>query len=259
MSKNPVNQRQNFRVSQNFLTSAALNRRIVDLAKLKSHDHVVEIGAGKGHLTKQLLTRCKQVTAVEIDPSLYKRLSETYSSTPNLRLFCGDFLSRTLPKTPFKVFANIPFNHTTDILKKLAACPALQEAWLVMEKGAAKRFIGKPRESLSSLLLAPFFERSVRYHFRREDFHPAPKVDCVLLHVKRKAAPDIAYADFHAYQRFLTQCFDNKRGGIHKILTPKQISTALKKEGLCCDRPSANMLYVQWLCLFRCSRQFGKK
>ena len=259
MSKYPVHHKKNLRVSQNFLTSAALNSRIVGLAKLKSHDHVVEIGAGKGHLTKQLLSRCGQVTAVEIDPALYERLAESYGGAPNLRLICGDFLSWTLPKTPFKVFANIPFNHTTDILKRLTACPALQEAWLVMEKGAAKRFMGKPQETLSSLLLAPFFECSIRYHFRREDFHPAPKVDCVLLQIKRKTSPDIPYADYHAYRRFLTQCFDNRNGGICKILTRKQISTALKKEGLSCDRPSANMLYVQWLCLFRCSRQFGKK
>jgi len=258
MSRNLAHQTKDFRVSQNFLTSAALIRRVVGLAKLEAYDHVVEIGAGKGHLTKQLLSYCRTVTAVEIDRKLYQRLAETYSGTPGLRLYCGDFLTWPLPKTPFKVFANIPFNQTTNIIKKLTECPTLQEAWLVVEKGAAKRFAGKPQESLSSLLLKPFFELSIRYHFKREDFHPLPKVDCVLLQLKRKASPDLSPSEFPAYRRFLTQCFDNRRGGIRALLTHKQISTALKREGLSCDRLSANMLYVQWLCLFRCSRKFSK-
>lgn len=258
MSRNLVHHAKDFHVSQNFLTSTALIRRIVGLAKLEAHDHVVEIGAGKGHLTKQLLSRCKMVTAVEIDRRLYERLAETYSDTAKLRPFCGDFLSWPLPKTTFKVFANIPFNQTTNILRKLTECPALQEAWLVMEKGAAKRFMGSSRKSLASLLLKPFFELSIRYHFRREDFHPAPKVDCVLLQLKRKALPDVSPADFGAYRRFLTQCFAGRQNGIHQLLTHKQISTALKREGLSCDRPSANMLYVQWLCLFRCYQKFHK-
>lgn len=231
MSKFQTHSSNSFRVSQNFLTSAALNRRIVGLAKLRPQDHVVEIGAGKGHITKQLLSCCKKVTAVEIDPKLYERLEKTYGGTPGLQLFCRDFLTWPLPKTPFKVYANIPFNQTTKILKRLTECPMLQEAWLVVEKGAAKRFMGNPRESLSSLLLRPFFDLSIRYHFKREDFHPSPKVDCVLLCLKRKVQPDLSTADYPAYRHFLDTCFDTRRG-IQKLLTRKQIGMALKKEGL---------------------------
>lgn len=59
--------------------------------------------------------------------------------------------------------------------------------------------MGRPKESKKSLELKVRWEMEIVYHFRREDFHPKPSVDCVLIHFKRKA-----------------------------------------------------VLYIQWLCLFRC-------
>lgn len=50
------------------------------------------------------------------------------------------------------------------------------DIWLIMEKGAAKRYMGIPRETEKSLLLKVNWEMKIRYHFRREDFHPAPSV-----------------------------------------------------------------------------------
>ncbi|MDR1465858.1 MAG: rRNA adenine N(6)-methyltransferase family protein [Oscillospiraceae bacterium] len=178
--------------AQNFLTSAALIRRLVALANLRREDHIVEIGPGKGHITRVLLTRCDQVTAVELDPALCARLRDRFGGTPGLQLVAGDFLAWPLPRTPYKVFSNLPFNQTSAILRKLTqGLHPPEEAWLVVEKGAAKRFLGSPRENLASLSLKPWFDAKLCWYFRREDFHPMPGVDAVLLHLKRKPAPDL--------------------------------------------------------------------
>ena len=211
-------------LSQNFLTSGRVVRRVVSLANLCDEDHVVEIGPGKGHITGQLLTRCGRVTAVELDPELCAYLQVKFADQPNLRLVRGDFLAWPLPRGPYKVFANIPFGRTTDIVRALTQGPhPAQEAWLVMEKGAAKRFLGRPRETLSSLSLKPWFEGEILYHFRREDFHPSPKVDAVLLHLKRRPSADIAPAQRGAWLRFAAARMPTTR----------------------------DTLYIQWLCLFR--------
>jgi len=211
-------------LSQNFLTCARVIRRVVDLANLSEHDHVVEIGPGKGHITRALLARCAQVTAIELDAKLYLYLQEKFSGEPNLRLVRGDFLARPLPRGPYKVFANIPFSRTTDIVRRLTqGLHPPTEAWLVMEKGAAKRFLGRPRESLASLQLKPWFEGEILYYFRREDFHPMPAVDAVLLHLKRRPAADISPAQRAAWLRF----------------TAARLPT------------TRDTLYIQWLCLFR--------
>jgi len=212
------------RFSQNFLTSGRVIRRIVSLANLNDSDHVVEIGPGKGHITRELLSRCGHVTAVELDPKLCAALRIKFSGVPGLHLAQGDFLAHPLPRGPYKVFANIPFGRTTDILRKLTqGSHPPQEAWLVVEKGAAKRFLGLPHESLASLNLKPWFEGEILYHFRREDFHPMPAAAAVLLHLKRKPAADITPAQRGAWMRF----------------TAARLPT------------TRDTLYVQWLCLFR--------
>ena len=211
-------------LSQNFLTSGQVIRRIVNLAQLGESDHVIEIGPGKGHITRALLARCGRVTAVELDPELYGKLCVKFSDNPKLRLVRGDFLAQPLPRGPYKVFANIPFSRTTDIVRKLTQSPRPPtEAWLVMEKGAAKRFLGRPHETLVSLYLKPWFEGEVLYHFRREDFHPMPAADAVLLHLKRRPAADLSPAQRGAWLRFTAARLPATR----------------------------DTLYVQWLCLFR--------
>lgn len=247
-----------YSVSQNFLTSRRLIHRLLQKADLAPTDTVVEIGAGKGHITRALSERCKTVLAYEIDRSLCEKLAGRLGD--NVRLYCGDFLRAPLPAEPYKVFANIPFSITTEIVRKLIAADPLPEGmWLVMEKGAAKRFCGLPRPNLTSLKLRPFYDLRIRHTFRREDFHPAPRVDAVLLEFKRKPRPDIQPSQRRAYDDFLTYSFAHGLFGPRALLTKKQIATALRLAGLPGIAPTGEILYVQWLCLFRCWAQFGQR
>lgn len=232
-----------YAISQNFITSTQTIERMLRRTNLSHDDHVWEIGAGKGHITRRLVHRCGHVTAVEIDPVLCAGLIQRLGNTEGLRLIRGDFLTTRLPASEdYKVFSNIPFSRTTDIIRKLTTTPnAPVDTWLVVEKGAAKRFLGTPHDTIHSLLLKPFFELRIAYHLRREDFHPMPAVDCVLLHLHRREQPDIAPARRAQYESFL-------RG---TPLTKRQAQVALRSAGLEEIPQSATMRYVQWLCLFR--------
>jgi len=246
-------------VSQNFLTSRGIIERLLRLTNINRTDHVIEIGPGKGHITAVLQRYCRNVSAIEIDHKLYNRLQDKLEG--NVKLYCQDFMTWQLPNDgEYKVFANIPFNRTTDILRKLTECRnPPTEAWLVMEKGAAKRFMGNVHETLASLLIKPFFDTSIKYHFRREDFHPAPKVDVVLFHLSRKNSPDIAPDERRMYKRFMENCFA-RPSKLYNLLTHRQVAKALAMESLSReDIRKGNMLYVQWLCLFRCYMKFGRK
>ena len=240
-----------FSVSQNFLTSQKTIFRLIKIAKIKETDRIVEIGAGKGHITRVLARQCKEVISYEIDPKLYARL---YPQLPeNVNLIYGDFLQARLPSTPYRVFANIPFSRTTEIVRKLTGGNSIPEdCWLIMEKGAAKRFCGKPYDSLQSLLLKPFFDVEIRYYFRTEDFHPAPRVDVVMLHLLRKEKPDISFHQRKDYAFFLRACLQHGFGGRGSLLSLRQANMALRNAGLPeIYKQSKTMLYVQWLCLFR--------
>ena len=240
-------------VSQNYLTCNKTIKGLLHLTNISASDHVIEIGPGKGHITRLLHQTCRKVIAVEIDEKLYGRLLEKFSGTENLELYHQDFLQWKLPASgSYKVFANIPFCHTTNILRKLTESknPPV-EAWLTMEKGAAKRFMGKPRETLRSLMIKPLFDIEIVYHFRREDFHPKPSVDAVLLHLKKKVHPDVLPAQWHDYEYFVSNALRNHGAELRRMFTKKQLSQAFREAGIS-DFTSSETLYVQWLCLFRC-------
>ena len=246
-------------VSQNFLTGRAVIRRILDQAALSKTDHVVEIGPGKGHITAALAQRCGRVSAVELAGRLYERLCRTFPAGGPVRLYHQDFLTWPLPKSDYVVFANIPFSITSAILRRLTqGSHPPREAWLVMEKGAAKRYMGRPETTRKSLLLAPWFDCDIAYHFRREDFHPAPGVEVVLFHFKRREAPDLPWGQHRAYTAFCERCFGGGADALRRILTRNQLTAALRDAGLPRDFRSADMRYVQWLCLFRWAERFGK-
>lgn len=242
--------------SQNFLTSGAVIRRLIQKSNLTKNDHVIEIGPGKGHITRFLLESCRHVTAVELDHSLCQRLKERFAGAGNLTLRNTDFCSFSLPeKGPYKVFANIPFSRTTDIIRRLTESRnPPSDAYLILEKGAAKRFLGQPRENPRSLSLKPFFTMEILYHFRREDFHPKPSVDIVMLHIAKRAQPDLPAASARAYRAFLTKAYDG-RIGLAGLFTRRQLSRALGEAGLTHDTTLASIRYIQWLCLFRCYAQ----
>lgn len=242
--------------SQNFLTNRATIKRLLSRTTLGENDHVIEIGPGKGHTTGMLARLCRKVSAVEIDARLYGTLLDKFGGAGNVKLYRGDFLDWKLPSSgAYKVFANIPFSRTTAIVRKLTECGnPPREAWLTMEKGAAKRFLGSPRESLRSLMLKPGFEMEIAYHFLREDFHPKPGVDVVLLHLKKKRKPDIEPSLRRAYERFLSGAFCGRPDALRRMFTKKQLARALGEAGLRVATPG-EILYTQWLCLFRCHMQ----
>ncbi|MCH5261341.1 MAG: 23S ribosomal RNA methyltransferase Erm [Lachnospiraceae bacterium] len=240
--------------SQNFITDKKIINRIVHLSNIDKNDTVIEIGTGKGHLTEALCRKGGCVYSVEIDRNLYESTKEKLSHISNLRLIHGDFLNYSLPKKgDYKVFANIPYFITTQIVEKLTQVSNLPvDIWLVMEKGAAKRFAGLPRETEKSLLLKVNWETEIVYHFRREDFHPMPSVDSVLLHFVRKAVPDLNRKECGAFRKFIEHGMKYGICGKNGLLTKRQVSVALKQAGLPDLPENGATLYIQWLCLFRC-------
>lgn len=168
---------------QNFLTGGAVIRRLVRRAKIHPGDRVIEIGAGKGHITRELLRVGAEVTAYELDRALAARLRERFAGEKSLKIIAGDFLKSELPRSgDYKIFANIPFARTTEIMRHMCkAHPPPREAWLIVERGAALRFCYRPPD-----WFARFYCASMAGDVRREEFHPSPSCDAALLCIKRK-------------------------------------------------------------------------
>ena len=250
--------KNNIKVTQNFLTRSSVINKIILKTSINKKDNLIEIGPGKGHITQQLIKRCNSVTAIELDTKLYNKLQIKFNGNKSVCLKNINILNYNLPKSKdYKVFSNIPFNITTKIVNKLLfdSNPP-NEAWLFMEKGAAKRFVGKPYETASSLKIKPFFDCKIMYYIDKNEFHRMPSVDVVVVHFKKKPIPDIPAGQIGAYHRFLKQCEFGRTPRLNKIFTKKQLSKSFRTAGIH-ENTDAVILYVQWLCLFRCYHLFN--
>lgn len=176
--------------TQNFLRDPALARTLVDRAGLRNTDLVYEIGAGTGTITAALADRCRAVIANEIDGPLCDGLRTRFAARRRVRVRCGDFRTEPLPDEPYKVFANPPFDITSQIITKLldAARPP-DDTFLIVQREAAGRYCGVPHETLVGLLLKPFFAPSIAHRFHPGDFVPAPSVEVVMLRLRKRGPP----------------------------------------------------------------------
>src|SRR5271165_5947530 len=138
--------------SQNFLRDPQSVADLLTRSDIQPGDLVYEIGPGKGIITDQLARHCRQVVAIEQDPLLASMLRRRYAANANVTIHTGDFLEFPLPDAPYAVFANIPFNRTHEIVTKLtrASVPP-RTAYLVMQREAAQKFCGMPREYLYAI------------------------------------------------------------------------------------------------------------
>ncbi len=200
--------RPRIRYAQNFLTDSSLIEQLLDRSGVEPADLVYEIGPGTGSVTAHLVARCRQVIAVERDPRLVELLERRFAGRSNIRIVAGDFLDAALPRTPYKVFANIPFNRTAEIITKLTLAPrAPDDQYLVVQHEAAQRFMGRPATTLAALLLLPWFQLSIGFRFRRTDFTPSPGVDVVLLRIARRGPPLIPDVQARLYRDFVVTLF----------------------------------------------------
>jgi len=240
--------------SQNFLKNKSLVTQLIENSSISNNDTVYEIGVGEGIITEELLKISKQVIAFEIDPTLFTKLEKKFQNITNLELIKGNFLDYNLPATPYKVFSNIPFNITSQIIRKLTETTTPPEqAYLIVQKESAEKFAGKPYALINTqinILLKPWFNFEIIHEFKKDDFFPKPQVDSILLKIKKLRIPLIKNENKNLYEDFVVYAFNQPKPnvvqGLSKIFTNKQTNISTIAGNL---KPS-QLDFEIWLKLF---------
>src|SRR5438105_2652790 len=132
-----------FSNSQNFFHGADLVDWLLDRSSIQRGDLVLDLGAGAGLISDRLARRGCRVLAVEHDPALAAYLAERFACSETVRVVHADTLEVPLPRQPYKVFSNIPFDATAAIVSRLTGVAwSPDDAYLVMQREAAERFVG---------------------------------------------------------------------------------------------------------------------
>ena len=245
-------------LSQHFLRSRSLAVSLIAQAPVERNDLVVEIGPGRGILTRELACRCREVVAIEVDEALSAALRARFLGNSRITIIRSDFLRFRLPDAPYKVLGNIPFNRTAAIVRRLVqADRPPQDAYLVIQLEAAERFAGCPwsRETMSSLLLKPWWQIEIARRFRRTDFDPPPGVDAVALWLARRTRPLVDGFEAGDYRRFIRSCFGRDGRSIRRCLrsefTRTQIQRLSRDVRFDPAGPPRGLTFDHWLALFR--------
>lgn len=244
------------RLAQNFLTSPKLVRRLVALSSIGPEDTVYEIGPGNGIITAALSRIAKRVIAIEKDSQLVQRLRERFRLLENVEIVECDFLAYSLQSPAAKVFANIPYNQTARIMRKiLYERSNLDEAYLILQKEAAHKFSGSSRETLCSLRAKPFFEFQILTRLRRTDSRPMPNVESVLLSIRRRERPLLKPRDVAQFRDFVQYGFQrwkpNLKLAYKHVFTYKQWKRLARELGFPLNATATELSFEQWLDLYR--------
>ncbi|GAA0507104.1 hypothetical protein GCM10011581_41300 [Saccharopolyspora subtropica] len=199
-------------LGQNFLVDRGVVRRLVGLLD-PSPLPIVELGAGRGALTRELLGTGRPVTAVELDPHWAGALRET---CPQARVVRCDMLAFRFPAEPHVVVGNLPFGITTAMTRRLLALRGWSEAVLLLQwEVARKRSTGG---TMLTAQWAPWYEFRCCGRVRASSFRPVPAVDGGVLKVHRRPRPLLPLVEVKRYQRFVGAVFTGRGRGLAEVV-----------------------------------------
>lgn len=178
--------------SQNFLRDENIALKIANSLKLTKPFLIIEIGPGKGILTKYLLNKASKLLAIEIDPVLAENLPKSLNYPPNLQIIQQDFLEWDLVDPEGKEFfknavivGNLPYHITSPIVfKVLDHRDQFQQAVFTMQKEVAKRIAASPGSKKYGILsIFCQFYATVEFLFviPAKVFFPQPQVDSAVV------------------------------------------------------------------------------
>ena len=207
-------------LGQNFLVDENIAELEVREADIKKNDIVLEIGPGKGILTKILAKKAKKVIAIELDENLINNLKKTLPE--NVDLIHNDALKvdfRTLSKFN-KIVSNLPFKISSPITFKLLDYD-FELAILIYQKEFAERLIANPGSKNYSRLSVGVYYKSKCEIIRtvpRTCFRPQPKVDSSMIRIVPRKSPPFVIVDEKFFFNLTKNLFNYRRKKIKNIL-----------------------------------------
>ena len=189
-------------MGQHFLTDQQTVSRIVNAAALTPDDLVIEIGPGRGVLTRQLVKLVETVAAVELDPELCAQLPVRLGTPHNLVCVeadarTADFGALVPSGRDYKVVANLPYYAANPIIRNLLETVPRPSVLVVMvQKEVADSMVALPgRMGLLSVATQLYAEAQTVCIVPPEAFRPPPAVTSAVVKLVTRAAPAVAVDD----------------------------------------------------------------
>jgi 16S rRNA (adenine1518-N6/adenine1519-N6)-dimethyltransferase len=216
------------RLGQNFLIDPNIVRKIVALAEITQHDHVLEIGPGRGILTDALCRAAGHVTAVEVDTRLHAYLSERQAEFPNLNLVLDDAMAYPMDslRVGTVVVANLPYYLSTPLLFRLLdQRDRFPRLVLMLQDEVADRLAAKPGSSdygVLSVMAQYAADITKAFRVSAQCFRPRPEVGSAVVLLKTKERRELNRDEEPRFAALVKAAFAHRR---------KTLVNSLRDEG----------------------------
>jgi 16S rRNA (adenine1518-N6/adenine1519-N6)-dimethyltransferase len=231
------------RLGQHFLIDQNVVRKIVAAASLQPHEEVLEIGPGRGVLTRALCERARRVLAIEVDRSLGATLDKALAGCVNVAIQFGDALDHPYeslaPGTV--VVANLPYNISSPLLSRLlAAHHQIARMVLMLQTEVARRLVARPGTKdygILSVLTQYRAEPSLAFHVSASCFRPRPAVGSTVVVLPMRREPAASVTDEALFVRTVRASFAHRRKTLANSLRdegfpPERVLPALEAAGI---------------------------
>jgi len=181
-------------LGQNFIVDLDALDAIMLAAELHRTEHVVEVGAGLGALTRRLSDAAAHVTAIELDSRLLPILRAVCKSAANVDIVAGDALALDVETAAvYRVVANIPYTITSALLRHFleADRPPDRIVLTVQTEVAERAAAGPGQMSLLALSVQIYGKPEIRGTIPATAFYPQPEVESSILRIDIHPTPVI--------------------------------------------------------------------
>lgn len=210
---------------QHFLVQDSIAERLAEGLVLDNCKAIVEVGPGKGILTRQLLKQQLPVFAVELDRDLIPLLEREFGNT-RLVLIQGDILRVHLLDlltgyTPFAIVGNFPYNISSQII--FLGIQLRHEVPLIVgmfQREMAVRICSPPGSKeygVISVLAQAYYVTELLFHVKPGSFAPPPKVNSAVISLTRFRS-EIDGVPFQTLRQVVKLGFSQRRKKLRNTL-----------------------------------------
>ena len=231
-------------LGQHFLTDENISKKIVTSVSLKKFDAIIEIGPGKGSLTKYLFEFSDKLILVEYDAESVEFIKSSFEKY-NPNIIKQDFLKFNLRDVLFKknknlIIGNFPYNISTQIIFKVLDNYLLVDDLIGMfQKEVAERIISKPNSKqygIISVKTQLLYNVKILFDVSPNVFFPKPKVNSSVISMKRKKNININF-DIKLFDRLVKLSFQQRRKKIKNSLKKLDIKESILEDSIFDLRP----------------------
>jgi 16S rRNA (adenine1518-N6/adenine1519-N6)-dimethyltransferase len=213
-------------LGQHFLADRRIVQRILDAAEIGPQDTVLEIGPGRGVMTRLLAERAGRVIAVELDHTLAERLAAEFAEAENVRIVEGDArevdIGGLVPRgEPYKVVANLPYYAASPIVRRLLETEPKPSLLVVMvQREVAQSMAALPGDmTILSVATQLYGRPRIVCSVPPRAFRPAPKVTSAVVRIDVYERPCLRIDSEAEFFELVRAGFSSRRKQIHNPLS----------------------------------------